>query len=171
MTQGWKTLGLIFGTLALLQFAGRSRTKTSSALDTSSPDRVTYSGGDVPRVSTWMRQNVLDVYQDKHGYHPRVHSGNRTKAENKAAGGSDDSSHLVNRAVDVSDPMLSSAGVVLSFADILPEFDQLIAYSLPKRSLGGRGGHTHVGMGDKMRGDILVAPNGTTKVYADPADC
>lgn len=159
-------LGAVLGSLAVMA------SKRKPPTDAGTPDRKPYrepSPG-VITVPTEMMTKIMHPYRDAYGHFPKVHSGVRTAKENVDTGGAADSDHMMGLALDISDPSVNAGQLAVRLRDILPEWDQIIAYALPKRSLGGRGGHVHIGMGERMRQEMRIGPNGSQREYLDVDD-
>lgn len=93
----------------------------------------------------------LDPIVDAIGTKPTVTSGYRSPSVNAAVGGSSTSDHPKGLAADLRPPAGWTSGTLARAAvDALPSFDQVIAYA-PER-----GGHVHVGMGPRRRGQVLT---------------
>lgn len=101
------------------------------------------------RVALWLEtvRGLLD------GRRVFITSGYRTPKHNQEIGGSDGSDHVVGLAADFEVEGLTPFQVYRRLSDaqskgLLPPFDQLIYYALDN--------HIHVGLGPKMRGEVLL---------------
>ncbi len=85
-------------------------------------------------------QTVLDPLRAHLDRPVRVTSGFRSKAVNKAVGGSSSSAHRKGLAADIKVSGLDSHAVMQAVVESDVPFDQAIAYA------PSRGGHLHIGL-------------------------
>ena len=122
---------------------------TAHELGADKPEATDAVVANLRRVATWL-QAVRDLFGGKRVF---VTSAFHPPVENEQVGGSPTSDHPNGLAADFEIEGLTPFQVYRGLADAhtrgdLPDFDQVIFYAIDN--------HVHVGLGPKMRGEVLL---------------